>query len=128
MDPATASDDVIDLIASIETHRQKMGKESDHATACNEALRKLHELLEREREALQSHGAGTRHSANVEAVTIEIEKVKKLANDNSQPGQPGQPARPKNPLLTHPHADRQVSLQSAERTFPRTKARRTMGR
>jgi hypothetical protein len=122
MDTVTASDDVIDLIAGIEMHRQKMGKESDHATACNEALRKLHELLEREREALQSHGADTRHSANVETVTIEIEKVKKLAGDSSPP------ARPKNPLLTHPHAQHQVSLQGAERTFPRTKARRTMGR
>jgi hypothetical protein len=125
MDTATASDDVIELIAAIEKHR--LETEADHALACNEALRKLHELLEHEREALQSHGTGTRHAANVEAVTAEIEKIKTLAGKESPP------ARSKNPLLAHPHAnsphaDHQVSLESGARLFPRIRARRTMGR
>jgi hypothetical protein len=58
MKPETASDDTLDIIADIEMHRQKMANESDPSTACNEALRKLHELLERE--ALQSGGPGIR--------------------------------------------------------------------
>jgi len=95
-----------------------MGKESDPAAACNDALRKLHELLEREREALQSHGPGTRHSANIETVMLEIAKLKKLAGDASQP------ASSRNPRPGH----HQLSLQSAARSFPRNKGRRTMGR
>jgi hypothetical protein len=122
MDTATASDDVVDLIAGIEKHRLEMEKEADHALARNEALRKLHELLERERAALQTHGTGTRHAANVAAVTAEIEKVKKLAGEESPP------ARSKNPLLAHPHADRQAPLETGARAFPRIRARRTMGR
>jgi hypothetical protein len=118
MDPVTASDDVIDLIAYIELHRQEMGKESDLAAACNEALRKLHELLEREREALQSHGTGTRHSANIETVMLEIARVKKLAGDTSRPANSRNP-RPRR---------HQVTLQSGARNFPRNKGRRTMGR
>lgn len=118
MDPVIATDDVIDLIAGIEMHRQEMGKESDLAAACNEALRKLHELLDREREALLSHGPSTRHSANIGTVMLEIARVKKLAGDTSQP------ASSRNPRPGH----HQVSLQSAARNFPRNKGRRTMGR
>jgi len=55
------SDEVMDAIAQIELHRQEMEKEAGAAAACNEALRKLHELLEREREALQLHGPGEPH-------------------------------------------------------------------
>lgn len=118
MDNAIASDDVTDLIAGIERHRREMGKEADHALACNEALRKLHEILERERVALQSHQAGTRHAANVEAVTVEIERVKNLAGEKSQP------AGARGPL----HAHHQASLESGARNYPRIRARRTMGR
>jgi len=74
-DPAAASDEVIDLIATIELHRQAMAKESDAAAARSEVLRRLHELLARERAALQSHGPGARHAANVERVTLEIAKL-----------------------------------------------------
>ena len=122
MDPVTATDDVIDLIADIEMHRQGMAKESDLAAACNEALRKLHELLGREREALQSHGPGTRHSANIATVMLEIEKVKKLAGGTSQPASSSAGSRNARP------GHHQVSLQSAARNFPRNKSRRTMGR
>ena len=118
MDTETASDDVIDLITGIEKHRRESEKEADHALACNEALRKLHGLLEREREALQSHGAGTRHAANVEAVKVAIEKIKTLADQKNEP------ARARNPL---PDRHR-VSLESGARNYPRIRARRTMGR
>ena len=48
------SDEVIDAIAQIELQRQEMEKEAGLAAACNEALRKLHELLERERKRCSS--------------------------------------------------------------------------
>jgi hypothetical protein len=118
MDPRIATDEVIDLIAGIEMHRKEMGKETDLAAACNEALRKLHELLDHEREALQSHGPGTRHPANIGTVMFEIARVQKLTGDTSQP------EIPRNPRPGH----HQVSLQSGVRNFPRNKARRTMGR
>jgi hypothetical protein len=116
MDPVIVTDDVIDLIAGIEMHRQKIEKDSGLAAACNEALRQLHELLDREREALQARGPDARHSANIEAVTIEIKRVKKLLGNTRRDAISGVP-RPG-----------QVSLQSAARNFPRDKGRRTMGR
>ena len=116
MDPGNVTDDVIDLIASAEMHRQRIEKDSGLAAACNEALRKLHELLDREREALQARGLDTLHSANIEAVAIEIKRVKKLLGNTRRDPSSGVP-RPG-----------QVSLQSAARTFPRSKGRRTMGR
>jgi hypothetical protein len=118
MDPGIATEDVTDIIASIEMHRQEMEKDSGLAAACNEALRELHELLDREREALQVHGSGTRHAANIEAATAAITRVKSLIGPTSQG------AASQNPRPGH----HQVSLQSAARNFPRNKGRRTMGR
>jgi bacterioferritin-associated ferredoxin len=107
------SDETLDAIAHIEVHRQDMAKEAGIAAACSEALRKLHELLEREREA--PHGPGTRHAANIEALTGEIERVKRLAGAAAQPkqGRP-KPRKPLGPGRQHP--------------MPRGKQRRTMGR
>ena len=121
MGPAIATDDVTDLIASIEMHRQEMEKESDLAAACNEALRKLHELLDRERKTLQLHGSGTGQSSNIEAATTEITRVKSLVGPTSQTSQG---ATSQNPRPGH-HL---VSLRSGARNFPRNKGRRTMGR
>ena len=39
MNPGMPADDVIDLLAVIEMHRQEMTKESGLAAACDEALR-----------------------------------------------------------------------------------------
>ena len=102
VDPAAASDEVIDLIATIELHRQAMEKESNAAAARGEVLRRLHELLAGERAALQSHGPGARHAANIARVTLEIAKLGKPADEA--------------PRL----AD--------QRNLPRHKGRRTMGR
>ena len=107
------SDETVDAIAHIELHRQEMAKETGIAAACSEALRKLHELLEREREA--PHGPGTRHAANIEAVTGEIERVKRLAGAAAQPKQ-GRP-KPRQPLGP-----------GQQHHMPRGKQRRTMGR
>jgi hypothetical protein len=118
MSTGTVADEVTARIAHIEMHRQEMAKEASLAVACGEALRKLHELLEHERAALQRHGTGTAHPANIEAVTIEIERVKKLT---------GVP----HPGLISPNAHPQpepVPPSNAPRNPARDKGRRTMGR
>jgi hypothetical protein len=109
------SDEVMDAIARIEMHRQEMAKEASVAAACNEALRKLHELLEREREASQPHGPGARNEAHIEALAAEIERVKRLAGAVAKAKQ-GRP-QPQHPLRPGERHD-----------LPRNKRRRTMGR
>ena len=112
------TDEMMDAIAHIEIHRQAMEKETNRAAACNEALRKLHELLDQERAALQSHGPDAGRAENVAAVVAEIERVKKLAGAGGQGGNPrhgrSQQPRPVGPGQQH--------------NRPRNKGRRTMGR
>jgi hypothetical protein len=119
MGTGRATDEVIDAIAHIEMHRQEMQKEAGPAAASNEALRKLHELLEHERQALQLHGPGAGDPANIEAVTAEIEKVKRLAGAGNQGANRG-----------HVHDQRQKRNSRPGRPHnpPRNKGRRTMGR
>ena len=98
-------------------HRQEAEKEGGLAAACSEALRKLHELLASERRSLQeTPEAG--HSPNIEAVTIEIERIKRLA------GHAGQRAGARNPRPNK----HQASPRNAPRNPARGKGRRTMGR
>jgi hypothetical protein len=115
---AAASDEAIDAIAEIEVMRRGMEKDAGLAASCSAALRKLHELLERETEALQQHGSGGGHPRNVETVAAEIERVRGLAVVTG----PG-PA----PRNTYPD-QKKVSWQYARRNSPRNKGRRTMGR
>ena len=110
--------EVTGAIAQIEARRKAMAKEASAAAACNEALRKLHEILEREREALQMHGPADGHAENVEAVTTEIERVKQLA------GTAGRGVKPRH---GPPQAQKHVGPGQAHNT-PRNKLRRTMGR
>lgn len=112
------TDEVLDAIAHIEMHRQEIEKAASAAAACNEALRKLHELLSREREALRLHGPGAGHAANAAALTAEIERVKKLSGEagGGAPLEHERPQRPKRVRSDRPHNP------------PRTKGRRTMGR
>ena len=110
--------EVTGAIAYIERHRQAMEKEGGAAAACNEALRRLHELLEREHGALQSSGAGGGHAANIVAVTAEIERVKRMAGGAERGVMPkhGRPQAQKHVGPSRPH------------NAPRNKGRRTMGR
>ena len=118
MSTGMANDEVIDAIAHIEMQRQEMEKESGLAAACSEALRRLHELLDREQAAPQLHGPGTGHLANVEAVMIEIKRIKKLVGITNQGA-----------ISKHPRPrQHQVSLRSGARNPSRNKGRRTMGR
>ena len=119
MNSGAASDDVTDAIAHIEMNRQETEKESGLAVACNESLRKLHQLLEHEQAAQQLREAGADHPANVEAVTIEINRIRKLAGVASQ-GSIFKRARS--------GQRRPAPRPGAPRNPPRNKGRRTMGR
>lgn len=118
MTESRASDEVIDAIAHIEMHRQGAVKEIGVAAACNEALRKLHELLEHEKAAPEPHDAESGYLADVEAVIIEIKRVKKLAGVSSQ-GAVSKNRRP---------GRHQPPMRNGPRSPARNKGRRTMGR
>jgi hypothetical protein len=113
-----ASDEVTDGIAAIEMHRQGTEKESGLAAACSEALRKLHELLEQEKAALQQHGTDTMLAANVEAVANEIKRVQAMAGIKGQ----GPTHRNERP------SERQAPRPEKSHNVPRNRGRRTMGR
>ena len=119
MSTGTPTDEVVDAIAQIDRHRQEMQKETGPAAANNEALRKLHELLERERQAMQIHGPGTAHSANIEAVTAEIDKVKNLPGAGNRDARRGR---------TQDQSKKHMVQPSAPHNHARNKGRRTMGR
>lgn len=113
-----ASEEVIDAIAGIEMQRREMEKEAGQAASCSSALRRLHELLELEKEALQLSGPEAGHPENVAAVAAEIERVKGLAVAKAQ-----------GPAARNPYpGGKKVSWQDARRTPARNKGRRTMGR
>jgi hypothetical protein len=115
---ASASDEVIDAIADIEMQRQAMEKEAGLAAACSSALRKLRGLLEREKEAPQLNGSAAGRPENVEAVMIEIERVKQLTVAKSQ-----------GPTHKGAYTDlRKASWRNAHHSPARNKGRRTMGR
>jgi len=118
MGTTPATDEVIDMIADIEMQRQAMEKEGGLAASCSSALRRLHERLDHEKEALQLHGPDARHPENIEAVAIEIERVKGLSVITSQ-----RPAA----RSAYP-GQRNVAWRNAPRSPARNKGRRTMGR
>jgi hypothetical protein len=113
-----ATDEVIDAIAGIEMQRQAMVKDAGLAASCSSALRRLHELLEREKQALQQHGPDAGHPKYVEAVAAEIERVKGLAAITN----PGPAPRDAYPW------QRKATWRDAHRSPARNKGRRTMGR
>ena len=119
MNTESASDEVTDSIAHIEMHRQEMAKEASLASACNEALRKLHELLKHEQEELQKNGPDSQHKANIAALTGAIERVKRLTGVKN-PGPPSKDRRPE--------GRRQTPMRGANAGPARNKGRRTMGR
>lgn len=118
MNNEMATDEVTDSIAHIEMQRQDVEKEAGRAAACSEALRKLHELLARERESLQPHAPDAGRAPNIEAVTAEIDRVKKLADVTRQRGS-SRNSRP---------GQHQAPLRDVSRNPGRNKSRRTMGR
>jgi hypothetical protein len=113
MDSGTVTDEVLRSVASIEKHRLETETASGLPASCNEALRQLYRLLDREREALQMHGTSTRrHSVNIGMVTLEITRVKILAGDFDPP-----------PKSREPRPGHEVSPQGGARSSPRSKGR-----
>jgi len=113
-----ATDEVIDAIADVEMQRQAMEKDAGLAASRSSTLRRLHELLDREKEALQLRGPDAGRPENVEAVAIEIERVKGMTGITS-PGPAPRGAYPGQP---------RAAWRSAHRSPARNKGRRTMGR
>ena len=122
MNTRMASDEVTDDIAAIEMHRQGTEQESGLVVACSEALRKLHALLEQEKESLRLHGPDTVHAINVEVVENEVRRVQSMAGGKGQ-GQ-GQGAMPRN---ARPRGA-PVPRPEKPRNAPRNRGRRAMGR
>ena len=75
-EPTTA--EVIDALARIEMQRQEREKESGVPVSCNWALGKLYELLPGDRKSPETN-AGTPLQANIEAATLAIGRLGKLA-------------------------------------------------
>lgn len=115
---ARASDEVIEAIAAIEVQRREMEREGGLTASCSAALRKLHELLDLEKEALQLSGPDAGLTQNVATVAAEIERVKGLTV-----------ARGQGPAARNPYpGQRKLSWQNADSAPARNKGRRTMGR
>jgi hypothetical protein len=84
--PRPGEDHVIDVIASIESQRHRSEQDFGLAASCNQALRKLRELLDRECEALPARGSGTRYPLKIKTVAVEIARVKKLLGNTRRDG------------------------------------------
>ena len=95
MGTGMASDEVTDLIASIEMQRQEIEKESGREASRNFALPRLQEILRREQETPQPDSADNSHAANVEALTIALRKLTASpGNANPRPNPNGGQGRP----------------------------------
>ena len=114
-EPATA--EMTDTLESIEMQRQEMERESGVPVSCNWALGKLYELLPGGRKSPGTN-AGTALQANIEAVTLAIGRLRKLAQIA------GQRATPKGDRPWH----QQASWRDAQRKSSANRPRRTMSR
>ena len=123
MGTGTATDEVIDAIADIEMQRRETERKAGFAMSCSSALHRLHELLDHEREALRLRGPDSGHAENIDAVTLEVGRVKALAAVKGQNRFPGR-AR----LGQRQAPGSRQSWSNAPRNPPRNKGRRTMGR
>ena len=95
MEGTRASDEVIDEVAHIAMLRQDSERHGPGAGAGSEALRKLHDLRDREQKAMQVAEDKAVHQANLELVANEIRKVQHLAgNANRNPEQRNSRPRP----------------------------------
>ena len=90
MNAPQASDEVTDLIASIEMHRQEVERESGLEASRSYALPRLQELLRTEQEAAQQPDADAHRAANIEAVNAAIRKLQSLGRGGGQRRAPGQ--------------------------------------
>ena len=85
MNAPTATDEITDLIASIEMHRQELKREAGLEPSRNYALRRLHEALGREQAACELAGPNAGLGANIDALTQEIKRVQALGGSPQRP-------------------------------------------
>lgn len=130
MNAQHASDEVTDLIASIEMHRQEIERESGLEASRNYALPRLQELLRTEQEAAQqpdTSGGEVNRAANIEAVNAAIRKLHSLNRGGQRHGQ-GKPQRPFQGQGQGPGGGRRDNNQRRERHRGRRSQARRGGR
>ena len=108
-EPATA--EMIDTLASIEIQRQERDKESGVPVSCSWALGKLYEVLPRKRKSPGTNAENTALRANIEAATLAIGRLRKLAQTTGQHAKPWH---------------QQKSWRDAQKTYAGNRPRRTM--
>lgn len=118
MNADTAMDEVTDLIANIEMHRQEIEKETGLDSSRSYALGRLQLALESEQEGSRLNGASTARLAISAALAVEIRRVKSLAGPTSRRPIPTRAAG-------GPPPD---SRRDAQRRSPASRGGRTMGR
>jgi len=79
MNTERATPEVIDALAGIEMQRQEKEKESGVPVSCSWALGKLYELLPGRRKSPGTNSESTALHGNIEAATLAIERLRKLA-------------------------------------------------
>jgi len=84
MNAEHATPELIDALAGIEMQRQERERESGVPVSCNWALGKLYELLPRERKPPETNVENTALQGNIEAATLAIERLRKLAQTTGQ--------------------------------------------
>ena len=122
MEGTRASDEVIDEIALIAMLRHEAERHGGGLGASgSEALRKLHELRDREQKALQEGEHKAVHQANLDALAVEIRKVQQMSGSgNRNPDHKNSNPRPRPP--------QQARKEGGPHNPPRNKGRRNMGR
>ena len=88
MNAEHATPELIDALAGIETQRQEREKESGVPVSCSWALGKLYELLPRERKPPGTNAESAAFRGNIEAATLAIGRLRKLARTTSQHATP----------------------------------------
>ncbi len=84
MNAEHATPEVIDALEGIEMQRQEREKESGVPVSCGWALGKLYELLPSGRKSPGTNSASTALHGNIEAATLAIERLRKLAQITGQ--------------------------------------------
>jgi hypothetical protein len=107
---------MIDALASIEMQRQEREKESGVPVSCSWALGKLYEVLPRKKKSPGTNAENTALQANIEAATLAIGRLRKLAHAT------GQDTKLKRDRPWH----QQKSWRDAQKTFSGNRPRRTM--
>ena len=79
MNAEHATPEVLDALEGIETQRQEREKESGVPVSCGWALGKLYELLPGRRKSPGTNSEGAALHGNIEAATVAIERLRKLA-------------------------------------------------